>query len=54
MSPFNFDDPNFHQRQYETLQGYGQSKTASNLFAVELDNFHPVSLVALRVETIIP
>lgn len=38
MSPFNFDDPNFHQRQYETLQGYGQSKTASNLFAVELDN----------------
>jgi NAD(P)-dependent dehydrogenase (short-subunit alcohol dehydrogenase family) len=38
MSPFNFDDPNFNQRQYETLQGYGQSKTASNLFAVELDD----------------
>ncbi|MGC4041785.1 MAG: SDR family NAD(P)-dependent oxidoreductase [Flavobacterium sp.] len=38
MAPFNFDDPNFLQREYETLQGYGQSKTASNLFALELDN----------------
>jgi NAD(P)-dependent dehydrogenase (short-subunit alcohol dehydrogenase family) len=38
MAPFNFDDPNFLHREYETLQGYGQSKTASNLFAVELDN----------------
>ena len=38
MAPFNFDDPNFLHRGYETLQGYGQSKTASNLFAVELDN----------------
>ncbi|MEI9943484.1 MAG: SDR family NAD(P)-dependent oxidoreductase [Chitinophagaceae bacterium] len=38
MSPFNFDDPNFLQREYHTLQGYGQSKTACNLFAVELDN----------------
>lgn len=37
MSPFNFDDPNFHHRTYETLQGYGQSKTATNLFSVELD-----------------
>ena len=36
--PFNFDDPNFLQREYETLQAYGQSKTASNLFALELDN----------------
>jgi NAD(P)-dependent dehydrogenase (short-subunit alcohol dehydrogenase family) len=35
---FNFDDPNFNSREYETLQAYGQSKTASNLFAVELDN----------------
>ena len=33
-----FDDPNFIHREYETLQAYGQSKTASNLFAVELDN----------------
>lgn len=37
MAPFNFDDPNFNSRQYETLQGYGQSKTANNLFSVELD-----------------
>jgi NAD(P)-dependent dehydrogenase (short-subunit alcohol dehydrogenase family) len=38
MSPFNFDDPNFENREYQTLLGYGQSKTASNLFSVELDN----------------
>lgn len=38
MAPFNFDDPNFEYRDYETLQAYGQSKTASNLFALELDN----------------
>ena len=38
FAPFNFDDPNFEHREYETLQGYGQSKTAVNLFSVELDN----------------
>ena len=38
MAPFNFDDPNFERREYQTLLGYGQSKTASNLFALELDN----------------
>lgn len=38
MSPFNFDDPNFEHREYETLIAYGQSKTASNLFSLELDN----------------
>ncbi len=38
FAPFNFDDPNFLHREYETLQGYGQSKTAGNLFALELDN----------------
>lgn len=38
MAPFDFEDPNFERRQYETLQGYGQSKTANNLFTVELDN----------------
>lgn len=37
FAPFNFEDPNFINREYETLQGYGQSKTASNLFALELD-----------------
>jgi len=38
FSSFHFDDPNFEQREYETLLGYGQSKTATNLFSVELDN----------------
>lgn len=38
MSAFNFEDPNFEHREYDTLLGYGQSKTASNLFALELDN----------------
>lgn len=37
MAPFNFEDPNFEHREYQTLLGYGQSKTASNLFAMELD-----------------
>jgi NAD(P)-dependent dehydrogenase (short-subunit alcohol dehydrogenase family) len=32
-----FDDPNFQQRRYEPWLGYGQSKTANILFAVELD-----------------
>lgn len=39
MAPFNFEDPNFEQRAYETLQAYGQSKTACNLFTVQLDDF---------------
>ena len=38
FAPFDFEDPNFLNREYETLQAYGQSKTASNLFALELDN----------------
>ena len=38
LSPFHFEDPNFEHREYETLLAYGQSKTASNLFALELDN----------------
>jgi NAD(P)-dependent dehydrogenase (short-subunit alcohol dehydrogenase family) len=38
MSPFNFEDPNFEHREYATLSGYGQSKTANNLFTVELDH----------------
>lgn len=38
FAAFNFEDPNFLHREYETLQAYGQSKTASNLFALELDN----------------
>jgi NAD(P)-dependent dehydrogenase (short-subunit alcohol dehydrogenase family) len=38
FAPFNFEDTNFTHRDYDTLQAYGQSKTASNLFALELDN----------------
>lgn len=38
FAPFNFNDPNFLHRDYETLQAYGQSKTACNLFALEFDN----------------
>ena len=38
FAPFDFDDPNFQHREYDTLQAYGQSKTASNLLALELDN----------------
>ncbi|MBN9338122.1 MAG: SDR family NAD(P)-dependent oxidoreductase [Chryseobacterium sp.] len=38
FSDFNFEDPNFLHRDYETLLGYGQSKTAVNLFSMELDN----------------
>ncbi|NCI51793.1 SDR family NAD(P)-dependent oxidoreductase [Sediminibacterium roseum] len=38
FAPFNFEDPNFLNREYETLLGYGQSKTAVNLFSVELDH----------------
>lgn len=38
MAPFHFDDPNFEHREYQTLLAYGQSKTASNLFALELDS----------------
>ncbi|PSK95314.1 SDR family NAD(P)-dependent oxidoreductase [Taibaiella chishuiensis] len=37
FAPFNFDDPNFQHRPYATLEGYGQSKTALNLFTLALD-----------------
>ncbi len=38
FADFDFEDPNFLDREYETLLAYGQSKTACNLFAMELDN----------------
>ncbi len=38
FAPFHFDDPNFTHRPYETLPAYGQSKTALNLFSLELDH----------------
>ncbi|MBX9886832.1 MAG: SDR family NAD(P)-dependent oxidoreductase [Flavobacteriaceae bacterium] len=37
FAPFNFEDPNF-EKSYDTLQAYGHSKTAVNLFTLELDN----------------
>ncbi|GIG85409.1 SDR family NAD(P)-dependent oxidoreductase [Plantactinospora endophytica] len=33
----DFDDPNFERREYDPWVGYGQSKTANILFAVEAD-----------------
>jgi len=36
ITGFDFADPNFEHREYETLLGYGQSKTANILFSVEL------------------
>lgn len=38
FSDFDFEDYNFENREYDTLLGYGQSKTAVNLFSLELDN----------------
>ncbi|MFD2100277.1 SDR family NAD(P)-dependent oxidoreductase [Flagellimonas iocasae] len=38
FAPFDFKDPNFENRAYETLQAYGQSKTALNLFSMEMDH----------------
>lgn len=38
FSPFIFEDPNFINREYESFSAYGQSKTASILFSLELDN----------------
>jgi NAD(P)-dependent dehydrogenase (short-subunit alcohol dehydrogenase family) len=38
FAPFNFEDPNFENHEYQTLQAYGQSKTAVNLFSLEFDN----------------
>ena len=52
MAPFDFEDPNFEHREYETLQGYGQSKTANNLFSVELD--HRGKAVGVRTFAVHP
>ncbi|WP_130735178.1 SDR family NAD(P)-dependent oxidoreductase [Flavobacterium sp. J27] len=38
FSPFHDKDPNYINRKYETLEAYGQSKTALNLFTVALDH----------------
>lgn len=39
FATFNFEDPNYYTRDYETLAAYGQSKTAVNLFSLEFDNY---------------
>ncbi|RYX83218.1 SDR family NAD(P)-dependent oxidoreductase [bacterium] len=60
-SPMVFDDPNFERREYNRWKGYGQSKTANILFAVELDkrgkehgvrafSLHPGSIVGTGLE----
>jgi NAD(P)-dependent dehydrogenase (short-subunit alcohol dehydrogenase family) len=36
LSPFNFDDPDFITREYDKWAAYGQAKTATALFAVEM------------------
>jgi len=36
-SPVHLEDPNFERREYTPWLGYGQSKTANVLFALELD-----------------
>nr|GFC94044.1 hypothetical protein [Tanacetum cinerariifolium] len=38
FGPFDFEDPNFEHQDYDTMAAYGHSKTALNLFALELDN----------------
>jgi NAD(P)-dependent dehydrogenase (short-subunit alcohol dehydrogenase family) len=52
FADFDFDDPNFLHRDYETLQAYGQSKTASNLFSMELD--HRASAFNVRAYAVHP
>lgn len=37
FAPFNFTDPNYHDREYDKWQAYGESKTANILFTVGLD-----------------
>jgi NAD(P)-dependent dehydrogenase (short-subunit alcohol dehydrogenase family) len=40
FSDVNLDDPNFERTEYEPWVGYGRSKTANILFAVEFDKRH--------------
>ncbi|MGG6311869.1 SDR family NAD(P)-dependent oxidoreductase [Paenibacillus macerans] len=35
----NFDDPNYEQREYNRQEAYGQSKSATSLFAIALDRW---------------
>lgn len=38
VAGMDFDDPNFNHRSYDKWVAYGQSKTATSLFAVEFDS----------------
>lgn len=38
FSPVHFEDVNYHTRQYNKFEAYGQSKTANILFTVQLDS----------------
>jgi NAD(P)-dependent dehydrogenase (short-subunit alcohol dehydrogenase family) len=38
FAPFDFEDPNYDRRTYESSPAYGQAKTAINLFSLELDS----------------
>ena len=60
-SPVLFDDPHFEHHAYDRWIGYGQSKTANILFALELDargktdgvrafSLHPGSIVGTGLE----
>ncbi len=61
FSPVVFDDSNFERREYNPWAGYGQSKTANILLAVEADrrgqkdgvrafSLHPGSIVGTGLE----
>ncbi|MBV8793989.1 MAG: SDR family NAD(P)-dependent oxidoreductase [Hyphomicrobiales bacterium] len=43
ISDVNLDDPNFDSAPYNAWEGYGRSKTANILFAVEFDRRHKAS-----------
>ena len=47
----DLDDPNFERTPYEPFVGYGRSKTANILFAVEFDRRHRSRGVARRPST---
>ncbi|MGA0555757.1 SDR family NAD(P)-dependent oxidoreductase [Larkinella sp. VNQ87] len=52
FAPFDFEDPTFENRVYDTLQAYGQSKTALNLFSLELD--HRAKAFGIRAYAVHP
>lgn len=65
ITSFDFEDPNFNQQEYETLQGYGRSKSANNLFTVEFDHrakdfgvrafsLHPGSVIGTDLGRVAP